>query len=53
MNIPHLVNNAYGVTSIKCMRVLNEAMRRGRVDMFVQSTDKNFLVPVFSSANIR
>ncbi|XP_064383400.1 O-phosphoseryl-tRNA(Sec) selenium transferase-like [Halichondria panicea] len=45
-DIPHLVNNAYGVQSSKCMHVIQEAHRLGRVDAFVQSTDKNFMVPV-------
>lgn len=46
LNIPHLVNNAYGVQSSKCMHLIQQAQRVGRVDAFVQSTDKNFLVPV-------
>ncbi|XP_064484110.1 O-phosphoseryl-tRNA(Sec) selenium transferase-like [Ornithodoros turicata] len=45
-NIPHLVNNAYGVQSTKCMHLIEQASRAGRVDAYVQSTDKNFLVPV-------
>lgn len=45
-NVPHIVNNAYGVQSSKSVHLLCEAMRVGRVDAFVQSTDKNFLVPV-------
>ncbi|XP_076166175.1 sec synthetase isoform X2 [Ptiloglossa arizonensis] len=45
-NIPHLVNNAYGLQSTRCMHLIQEASRKGRVDAFVQSTDKNFLVPV-------
>ncbi|KYQ51108.1 O-phosphoseryl-tRNA(Sec) selenium transferase [Trachymyrmex zeteki] len=74
-NIPHLVNNAYGMLlvlvpgyrgtfrlktillnvlhyiakslqSTRCMHLIQEASRKGRVDAFVQSTDKNFLVPV-------
>eukprot|EP01137_Pigoraptor_chileana_P035385 Opistho-2@29300 len=73
-DIPHIVNNAYGVQSSKCMHLIETALRsmrdhhRGgpsgalnsnphsphetspakwsRVDAFVQSTDKNFLVPV-------
>lgn len=45
-NIPHLVNNAYGLQSPRCMRLIKEASRKGRVDAFVQSTDNNFLVPV-------
>jgi len=44
--LPHVVNNAYGVQSTKCMHLLSEAIRLGRLDAFVQSTDKNFLVPV-------
>eukprot|EP00049_Salpingoeca_infusionum_P001152 m.45598 g.45598 ORF g.45598 m.45598 type:complete len:507 (-) comp10891_c1_seq1:3571-5091(-) len=44
--IPHVINNAYGVQIGKCMHEVNEAMRVGRVDAVVQSTDKNFLVPV-------
>ncbi|RWS00673.1 O-phosphoseryl-tRNA(Sec) selenium transferase-like protein, partial [Dinothrombium tinctorium] len=45
-NIPHIVNNAYGVQSSKCMHLIEQASRKGRVDAFVQSCDKNFLVPV-------
>lgn len=45
-NIPHLVNNAYGLQSTRLMHLIQEAARKGRVDAFVQSTDKNFLVPV-------
>uniref|UniRef100_A0A1I7Y2Q9 O-phosphoseryl-tRNA(Sec) selenium transferase n=1 Tax=Steinernema glaseri TaxID=37863 RepID=A0A1I7Y2Q9_9BILA len=42
----HLVNNAYGLQSRKCVELLEEASREGRIDAFVQSTDKNFLIPV-------
>ena len=45
-NIAHVVNNAYGVQASKCMHLIQEATRVGRIDAFVQSTDKNFLVPV-------
>ncbi|XP_059471686.1 O-phosphoseryl-tRNA(Sec) selenium transferase [Neocloeon triangulifer] len=45
-NIPHIVNNAYGLQSARCMHLIQEASRKGRVDAFVQSTDKNLLVPV-------
>lgn len=45
-DIPHVVNNAYGVQSSKCMHIIEEASRTGRVDLYVQSTDKNFMVPV-------
>jgi O-phospho-L-seryl-tRNASec:L-selenocysteinyl-tRNA synthase len=48
-DVPHIVNNAYGVQSTKCMHIIEEAHRLGRVDAFVQSTDKNFLVPVGGS----
>ncbi|KAK7070844.1 hypothetical protein SK128_002687 [Halocaridina rubra] len=44
--VPHIINNAYGVQSSKCMHHIQEASRVGRVDAFVQSTDKNFMVPV-------
>lgn len=44
--IAHVINNAYGVQSSKCMHLVSEAMRLGRVDAVVQSLDKNFLVPV-------
>ncbi len=44
--VPHIINNAYGVQAPRCMNLISEADRIGRVDAFVQSTDKNFLVPV-------
>lgn len=52
MGMPHVVNNAYGLQSTKCMHILEEAGRRERgrrVDAFVQSTDKNLMVPVGGS----
>ncbi|OQR70794.1 O-phosphoseryl-tRNA(Sec) selenium transferase-like, partial [Tropilaelaps mercedesae] len=45
-NLMHLVNNAYGVQSMKCMSRVEQASKHGRVDAYVQSTDKNFMVPV-------
>lgn len=45
-NTAHIINNAYGVQSSKCMHLIEQASRKGRVDAFVQSTDKNFMVPV-------
>jgi len=45
-NIPHIVNNAYGLQSSKYMHLIETASRSGRVDAYIQSTDKNFLVPV-------
>uniref|UniRef100_W8C5B1 O-phosphoseryl-tRNA(Sec) selenium transferase n=1 Tax=Ceratitis capitata TaxID=7213 RepID=W8C5B1_CERCA len=44
--IPHLVNNAYGLQSTYLTHQLEQAQRLGRVDLFVQSTDKNLMVPV-------
>jgi len=44
--VAHIINNAYGVQSSKCMHLIEQASRKGRVDAFVQSTDKNFMVPV-------
>ncbi|XP_033646029.1 O-phosphoseryl-tRNA(Sec) selenium transferase-like [Asterias rubens] len=48
-DVPHVINNAYGVQSSKCMHLIQQAARLGRVDAFVQSADKNFLVPVGGS----
>ncbi|KAG7330130.1 hypothetical protein KOW79_006352 [Hemibagrus wyckioides] len=45
-SIPHIVNNAYGVQSSKCMHLIQQGARVGRIDAFVQSLDKNFMVPV-------
>ena len=44
--VPHLVNHAYGLQASKLCAVVDEACRLGRVDAWVASTDKNFLVPV-------
>ena len=48
-NIPLIVNNAYGLQCTKCCHLINEAIRIGRLDLVVQSTDKNFGVPVGGS----
>ncbi|EQC33319.1 O-phosphoseryl-tRNA(Sec) selenium transferase [Saprolegnia diclina VS20] len=45
-DIGHVINNAYGLQSSKCTHLVNQAFRVGRVDACIQSTDKNFLVPV-------
>ena len=45
-NIPHIVNNAYGLQSTFLTHQLEQAHRAGNVDIFIQSTDKNLLVPV-------
>ena len=44
--IPVLVNNAYGLQSSVVCKAINRAIRVGRVDLLVSSTDKNMLVPV-------
>ena len=45
-DIPHIVNNAYGLQSTYYTHQIEQGNRLGRVDVFVQSTDKNLLVPV-------
>lgn len=45
-NIPHLINNAYGLQSTYLTHQLEQGYKAGRIDLFVQSTDKNLLVPV-------
>jgi len=44
--VPHVVNHAYGLQLGGACHALDEACRVGRVDAFVSSTDKNFMVPV-------
>jgi O-phospho-L-seryl-tRNASec:L-selenocysteinyl-tRNA synthase len=44
--VGHVINNAYGLIDSKCCHAVNQACRVGRVDAFVQSTDKNLMVPV-------
>jgi O-phospho-L-seryl-tRNASec:L-selenocysteinyl-tRNA synthase len=41
-----VINNAYGLQCTKICHHIKESIRLGRVDFIVQSTDKNFLVPV-------
>ncbi|KAK9831899.1 hypothetical protein WJX81_006837 [Elliptochloris bilobata] len=45
-DVGHVINNAYGVQSAALCKLVTAAWRRGRVDAVVQSTDKNFMVPV-------
>ena len=45
-DVGHVINNAYGVQSKELCARVNKAWTVGRVDAVVQSTDKNFLVPV-------
>ncbi|CAN0394733.1 unnamed protein product, partial [Discosporangium mesarthrocarpum] len=44
--VGHVINNAYGLQCSRTCRLVNRAMAVGRVDAIVQSTDKNFMVPV-------
>lgn len=46
LDVPYVVNNAYGVQSAPIMKRLDAAVQHGRLDAIVQSGDKNFLVPV-------
>ncbi len=46
LDIPHIINNAYGVQSDEIMVKVRGAIDAGRVDYIIQSTDKNFLTPV-------
>mmetsp|Transcript_9632 Transcript_9632/g.19673 ORF Transcript_9632/g.19673 Transcript_9632/m.19673 type:complete len:266 (+) Transcript_9632:884-1681(+) len=48
--VPHIINNAYGIQSRRCCGLIDAACREGRVDFVVQSLDKNFLVPVGGAA---
>jgi O-phospho-L-seryl-tRNASec:L-selenocysteinyl-tRNA synthase len=45
-DVPHVINNAYGVQSREIMKRIRSAVDAGRVDAVVQSTDKNFLTPI-------
>eukprot|EP00850_Spirogloea_muscicola_P000984 SM000003S11229 [mRNA] locus=s3:1602849:1608518:+ [translate_table: standard] len=44
--VGHIINNAYGVQASSICESVTRAWRRGRVDGVIQSTDKNFMVPV-------
>lgn len=44
--VPHLINHAYGLQCARSTKLIARAARVGRVDAFVSSTDKNFMVPV-------
>ena len=49
-SIPHVINNAYGLQSTKILHEIEQTKRsNGRIDYIIQSTDKNFLVPVGGS----
>jgi O-phospho-L-seryl-tRNASec:L-selenocysteinyl-tRNA synthase len=42
----HIIINAYGVQSPQWMKIIRSGIDAGRVDVIIQSTDKNFLTPV-------
>lgn len=44
--VGHVINNAYGLQCALITKLITRACRIGRVDAIVQSTDKNFMVPV-------
>eukprot|EP00850_Spirogloea_muscicola_P007190 SM000036S13234 [mRNA] locus=s36:52303:58242:- [translate_table: standard] len=44
--VGHIINNGYGVQASSICESVTRAWRRGRVDGVIQSTDKNFMVPV-------
>ena len=46
LDIPHVINNAYGLQCRKTCKLINRAVTIGRVDYIISSTDKNFMVPV-------
>lgn len=46
MNLVHVIINAYGVQGPAWMSLIRSAIDAGRVDVIIQSTDKNFLTPV-------
>jgi len=56
--VPHIVNNAYGIYCTKIRDDILQSLSKGRIDCLVSSTDKNFMVPVggsiiYSSNNIK
>lgn len=51
-NLIHIINNAYGVQSPEILKLIRQAIEKGRVDAIIQSTDKNFLTPVGGSVII-
>ena len=45
-SLPHIINNAYGLQCPIITKLINRGVAIGRIDYIIQSTDKNFLVPV-------
>ena len=48
-DIAHMINNAYGLQCTRWSNDINMAVKKGRVDVLISSTDKNFMVPVGGS----
>lgn len=48
-NIPHIINNAYGIYCSKITDELNQSNKFGRIDAIISSTDKNLMTPVGGS----
>ncbi|MFX0103684.1 MAG: O-phosphoseryl-tRNA(Sec) selenium transferase [Candidatus Hodarchaeota archaeon] len=46
LQLPHVINNSYGVQSSHYLKLIRGSIDAGRVDYIMQSTDKNFLTPV-------
>ena len=44
-----MVNNAYGIWCSKIAHMIKEGYTKGECTVVVQSTDKNFMVPVGGS----
>ena len=44
-----MINNAYGIWCTKIAHLIKEGTKKGEVSLVVQSTDKNFMVPVGGS----
>ena len=47
--VNHVVNNAYGIWCSKIAHMIKEGFTKGECTIVVQSTDKNFMVPVGGS----
>ena len=45
-NLVHIVINAYGIQSPEWMKLIRTGIDAGKVDVIIQSTDKNVLTPV-------
>ena len=37
LDVPHFVNNAYGVQCTACMKAIAAASKHGRLDLFIQA----------------